>query len=105
MYSKLRLLSKIVISDAVGTVFDTRYKACVPDRGVGEQVSAMSSSRKLKERIYLSRAFKLLLRQAHPTGEVERNCQHDHEARHHPKFDEHVLELFRAYPFDFSGEQ
>ena len=62
-------------------------------------------SRKLKERIYLSRAFKLLLRQAHATGEVERNCQHDHEARHNPQFDEHVLELFRAYPFDFGGEQ
>jgi len=27
-------------------VFDTGYRACVPDRGVGDQVSAMSSSRK-----------------------------------------------------------
>ena len=30
------------------TVFDTGYRACVPDRGVGEKVSAMSSSRKLR---------------------------------------------------------
>ena len=29
------------------TVFDTRYRACVPDRGVGEKVSAMTDSRKL----------------------------------------------------------
>jgi hypothetical protein len=56
-------------------------------------------------RMHLSSAFKLLLRQAHATGEVERNCQHDHEDRHNPQFNEHVLELFRACLFDFGGEQ
>src|SRR5215216_6919604 len=33
-----------------GPFFETGYRACVPDRGVGEQVSAMSSSRKLSFR-------------------------------------------------------
>lgn len=56
-------------------------------------------------RMQLSSAFKLLLRQAHATGEVERNCQHDHEARHGSQLNEHVLELFRACLFDFGGEQ
>src|SRR5215213_12039170 len=37
-----------------GPFFETGYRACVPDRGVGEQVSAMSSSRKLEFRLRCS---------------------------------------------------
>src|SRR5918995_4851078 len=87
-------------------------------RGSRKLISDMPSSRKLGvecigcelpvesgARMHLSRAFKLLLREAHATGEVERTCQHYHEARHNPQFNEHVLELFGACLFDFGGEQ
>ena len=34
------------------TVFDTGYRACVPDTGIGEKVSEKSSSRKLSISVF-----------------------------------------------------
>ena len=47
LYSCFRLPIGPTTTFSTGSlVFDTGYRACVPDRSVGEQVSAMSSSRK-----------------------------------------------------------
>ena len=56
------------------TVFDTGYRACVPDRGVGEKVSAMSSSRNSVKRGVVRTVLRFLTLQAIASTDRKKRC-------------------------------